>query len=854
MSQEVSESLKALESGLPNPLGGAIWRHRQIKRDKVGARIDSLMKLAELVAATTASIAIRRALALAEGPPERLRELLPSARQTSFGTWRNLLQAAITSGVQPGEEARLLEEISAWHESFAHGQPEVLAASERLAALYQVNAPRKGKLRHSELLLRANQVRNQASHTPGFSQAEALQACEALELLVERLLSGLGFLRDYVVVYVDEVRIRDGETELVGPVSDGRDFELQQLQTEPLRDKRLYLMRQVEGRVQFALDLSPYQLYRPCQVCGQESVFLFNKLARQAVHYSSWRCGHSLRVSDPTGEFRNIEDFLEGRIDLPALFEGRALGVGLDEINRTVSRQQRESATRLVEEGRRSLAGNVPDQAIEDANQALSEDPDSAGAHYVLALAGLLVDVPYEEVAAGLQEAVRLDPMSRQVLGSVGRIAEFFGDHDAARTSYARALSRDPANANLRERLRDLGDRESEPLDPGATARQELVRELLADDPNRLPEIRFWITALPPWSWVRRAPAAGGLLIGGLTFGAMTLSALPIDKAIHLSWFAVIAVLTALGIWLPFYVASSIRDLFGKLRGAVTLPTDSFRRWFLAELVPWVGSYHALRPDESWNVRTLFRRDPFLMWGTVLWALAFIPFQYACADGGDPFAPTPDKLVRYFFYLFEIWTLSWIPVFVWRALTFIPGFVQLPIRHFVAAPDQATLKPMGSFYLKMSYLASTVGFFFALQHFLFRTLETVLLQSATFQALAYPMMLSFVFVSQVLLVATMEKHRQRRLVEFSFYVEAAFERFLREGTAAAFEALETRREQARFLRRTLWLGGLSTWSKIGLALLALAHAVVLGVYFGAVWNMDPDPTWWCRIGETCGPS
>lgn len=831
---------KALEQQLPNPLARPIKRYRDIPVDDHAARFKRLIELGELIVAFTATIAAKRTLSLGM-PSEEIREYLSKLTMTSFGAWLHLLRATLKPGEKPRqpEEEQPLAQLRDWFDRNAGREPGVAEASARLIELFQLQVKQRGKLPHSVLLERINQVRNAHSHVPGFSALEMKEAADALAVLVEQLFSGLSFLSSYPVAFVDDVRIVSGDSWLGVRVGRGTEFErLDVASPEALHDRRLYLVRfGSSGTVEFALDLSPYALFRPCDVCRTEQVFIFNKLARQAIQYASWSCGHTISVDDPAGEFRNIEDFLAGRIGLASLFEGKALGMALPEGRRSVSRVQREQAVKLVEVARAKLLSGAIDSAIDAASRALAIDPDSGEAYHLLGLAALLVDAPKEEVQAHLAEAVRLSPADRAARISLGRVAELYGDLTDARIAYTEALSYDPANAEVRERLAELLQQDDRSVTPDGSSRAAMVQEVLAHDPLDISGLEMWCAVLPPWRWLVPAPTLRSGIFALGSFALATATVGPSIEPLHIGWFAVISAIIFLGCWVPFAVPRLLRTLFQELRGAVTLPAASFRRWFQAELVPFIGSAHALNEGERWTVGAMFRRDRFLAWALVLWAFLFWPMQMACANGGDPFEGTAPKLARYVFYTTQVWVLAWIPPFVWRSLTFIPGFVHLPIRHFVAAPDQATLKPLGSFYLKVSFLASMCGFLVTLQHYLFRTHETVPLFSLPFQVVTVLMVISFVFVSQVLIIAAMERLRQRRLVEFSYYVEAAFDRFLRVGTPEAFEALTERRDQARFLRRSLRLGGLSSWAKFGLAALALAQAAVVGAY---VWSIVND--------------
>ncbi|MDD2710456.1 MAG: hypothetical protein PHV34_20955 [Verrucomicrobiae bacterium] len=274
-----------------------------------------------------------------------------------------------------------------------------------------------------------------------------------------------------------------------------------------------------------------------------------------------------------------------------------------------------------------------------------------------------------------------------------------------------------------------------------------------------------------------------------------------------------------------------ITDLYEQLRPVVTIPQAAFRRWFLAECIPFVGSFHLLQQEGRFSWGDFCRREKFHLVVFLLAFAAFLPFQTACALGMDQFTCAPSCWVRFFFYYLEVYLLAWIPAFVIRALLFIFGFVRLPVRYFIGMPDSVSLKPLGTFYLKIA----TVGFcaftLFTFQHYLFQTYVTVTLASIGYILIVYLLFFLIMLFSQALIMVSLDRHRQRAIVDFSYHIEDAYKVFIEKPTPDNFNTLANHKLHLDFLKRELKIGGLTKYGYLWFLSLALAEIAIMILYF-----------------------
>lgn len=839
--QENLKILRALEDSLPYPIAVGLKLYRDIHPDRHSDRADALLKVFEALVKFIAAVAAKSCL-LDGKPSDAFSATLQSFRKPSLGHWVGILRGALGASHQ-GVTSELMREIGAWFESPVQDSGQTRKLFDELCQCVPIHS-QSGKISNAKIIDLLVSFRNKgAGHGARVTNDEYRSRHAFLQGLIQVLLSGLKFLEQYPMAFVEEVRVRGGEYFQMLRIGRGKEFELREVKSEePLQDMRVYCFQfDALGMPAFALDLSPFILFQACSVCKTEQLFFFNGHAK-SMEYLSYQCGHFLTVSDPSGELANIEKFLSGEISLYALFHGKMLGRKLEPGPIGASREDRAKAGQLIDVVKGMLRKGQFNEALPLMEEALAMNPDSSEAHLVLGIIKIAIGKEKEAALADLSRATELNPDSAPAQYALGRVSLMNGGRSVAEEAFRRAHSLDPANQRYAAALEDvLRHVETVPGDENGIAESACSGTLLANDlldegRTSFPEIRWWITALPPWSWIRKRPFLGSLgvsTLGLLTVFIFNLHGLNARKAL---WFLNIALLQFMGLYSPFLIPKFLKQVFLQLRAVVSLPPDTFQRWFLAEIVPFAGSSHLFQDREPYTAKTMYKRDRFHLWVFIAGFISFFPLQTACAQGLDPFKVNLPTLIRYVHYYFEMYALAWIPTFVLRGLQFIPGFKDLPLRHFVDMPSSVSLKPLGKFFLKVASLGSVAYLLFTLQHYLFRTHVTVPLVSMGFILVVYSLFFAVMFLSQGAIMAAMVKLKERRMIEYSRHLERAFIESMRNPSEASFLELNRHREYMKSLRSGLDISGFTFPTLVWFLALTVLEIAVLLIYLYLVGN------------------
>jgi|GEM_PF-4577107 len=825
------------------PIAAAVKQYRDIRTERWFDRVSALVSVTESVVKLLAAISAKSLLA--DGAPnEEFRRELQGFAQSSLGHWVALLRTSLRCYEQlPRSE--VIDALLRWYQERLGGDESVRSAVESICRVADLNPP-QGRVTNAALLDLVAAYRNTSAHGSRLSEEEYRQRHEALQVLVMKVVGGLAFLEDFPLGYVEEVVLSEGSFQATARVSRGREFELRTFRSPmAILDGRLYLMRfSQDPAPTLALDLSPYALFRHCPNCKAAQIFFYNAVKGRSFQYLSYGCGHMLRLEDPTGDFAGIEEYLAGKIPLDALLKGKVIGRNVGGVHVGASRESRAKATRLSALGQEMLERELPAEALRHLAEADRLDPDSAENKLRLSLAMLADRQPAGDVLATAQQACRLAPDSAHFPFAHGQLLQLFGMPRAAADQLRRAVSLDPANQTYREAVGALPDvvidtAEAPPeiLDREiASKATALVRRLLDAGGDQAPKLALWVTSIPPWRWIARRPYAGAAILVGIVFAVVLATSYRILSVANLLRLGTIGLLCYWGLTAPFLGARVLASAFGRMKGAVTLPTETFSRWFLAEMVR-LGSY---RPggDDPEDVRGTLKGDRFILASFWLWMIGSVPFVFACVRGLD--APggelwlrggTTAGIVRYSFYLFEIFALVWVPAFVIRVIELAPRFAALPVRYFVGMPEAVSLKPLGTLYLALAAIGAPGFALFAIQHYVGKTFETAPVLSTAFVIVDSGVFFAMLFASQVAIAISMRRLKQRFLVEYSYHLESAFTDFMREPSTERFNRVAELEKYKDHLDRRLPASGLGPSTLVLFLGLAVSVMALFAGYF-----------------------
>jgi tetratricopeptide (TPR) repeat protein len=829
---EAADALRSSEAWLPLPLAVGLKQYRDIHPDRAAERMDALLKVAEVLVKLSATIAAK-AFLLDGAPGDAARAQLRDFSRPALGHWLGLLRATVAAYADRPSPP-LIDSISSWYN--APLADDGVQAVRQLAGSSGFAVP-AGRLTVAKGLDACGTFRNKtAGHGGRVSDDEYCTRHDALVRLVAGIVRGLSFLADYPLVFVEEVRVRAGDFYATLRVGRGREFDLREARTDgPLQDARLYAFAFDEADAPtFALDLSPFLIFRSCPTCHSQQVFVFNGHNR-GLEYLSYQCGHLLAIDDASTELDNIERFLAGGISLYSLFHGKTLGARLEPGPVGATREARARAAQLVSVAIGLLKHDRHQDALPLLHEALGCDADSGEANLWLGIASLAVSDSVDTALGHCRRAAELRPDAPQLQYALAMVARARGAQDVATDALSRAISLDPANQRYAAARAEAAST-APALDDSSSPEERrrfaasLVEELANAPEWVLPRVDWWMTALPPWLWIRHRPMFGALTVTSILLAVSLAASAASLSGLRAAWLVNVAALQFLGLYCPFLFPKFLRRLHQQLRSVVNLPEDTFRRWFLAEAGPFLGP---TQPSSDQGVGGLWRQvtqDRFNYGGFLVGFALFIPFQIMCAMGLDPFRGDLATIVRYGDYFLEVLFLAWIPPFVVRGLQFIPRFRELPIRHFVDMPDSVSLKPLATFFLKIASLGTAAYLLFTIQHYLFRTHATVPAASIAFIAIVYSLFFALMFASQATITVTMARLKERRLAEYAAHLEKAFDESMRSPSTKTLETLALHRTQMRTLRRGFGISGFTPASLAWFITLSVVEVAVLVGY------------------------
>ena len=506
------------------------------------------------------------------------------------------------------------------------------------------------------------------------------------------------------------------------------------------------------------------------------------------------------------------------------------------------SREDRQKAYDIAILGKQLLKQGNYDEAYKHFTEARALDVDSSLVYLGLGLVGLFKAEDPKVILAQFQRSMSLDPGSALLKYACSLVAYFLGYSKIGIETLKSALSIDPTNEEYRmlleSWLKDTYSRGSiiiTSLDDKKEDAVALAGKILDNELDRLPEVKWWITTFPPWSFITKFPFLGSLGFSLLCIVIVLVSNIGELTRLSILQYINITILCFLGLWAPMLFSGLLTDLYEKLKPVVAIPQSTFKRWFLSECVPFSGPI-LMENEQKLSFISLFRADKFNFLMFFISFLLFFPFQTACAVGFEPFRPDIAHISRFALYYLEIYLLSWIPPFVIRALAFIPGFVRLPIRYFIGMPASISLKPLGIFYLKIAALGAIAFTLFTCQHYLFRTHETVTVASIGFIVFVYCLFFAIMFFSQTLIMMSLDKHRQRIITEYSYHVEEAYKSFIEEPSSDNFLHMRNHRDQMRYLKNELSVAGLTRSGYMWFICLSVFEIMLIIVYFYLVMN------------------
>lgn len=308
----------------PYPLAATYQRAFQVSEGVVVH--DYLLDLFEVALKYCASIAISQYVADQLGDP-RTNASLRELERPSLGHWLGWLRDILDLYRRKNHPLRV-PELGTFCSQKTTGEPPAAATALRRIMVDRMgstggesNATAITPLQFFQLLV---EYRNKLAHGVHAGPNEKRRVAEILKPALRALLQGMHFLADYPLVYIRRVEAdeADGPTDtlrfahFLTSLSGISPWEMENPRVsgehERARRDRLYLLGK-EGDFHPLVSVHPLLIYRYCENCSREQVFLLNDGSSNSSDYLSYQCTHHFRPTEVVDDMRLLLQGLQSR-------------------------------------------------------------------------------------------------------------------------------------------------------------------------------------------------------------------------------------------------------------------------------------------------------------------------------------------------------------------------------------------------------------------------------------------------------------------------------------------------------------------------------------------------------------
>jgi tetratricopeptide (TPR) repeat protein len=463
-----------------------------------------------------------------------------------------------------------------------------------------------------------------------------------------------------------------------------------------------------------------------------------------------------------------------------------------------------------------SIDSGEPEVAIERLQTAVRLNPDSASAHYYLGLAYLMTNESVRLAVQPLRRATELNRGNDVANFLLAQVYQELGAFDLAALFAAQALEMRPADARYRELQRKVRDRLGSAPPAADAADRPIAYELEPIQRRRLSDVAastfhleqtrrlsltHWTEFHYPWRLFRHRPLLSSF-VAALGLGATVIAvdglASPHPRPVH--WL-VLWIINWMGFYVPFLVARLVEKTYVRLLPAINMPEEAFRRFFIRQCAYLLGGTCALKDFDNGDRRHLSwaHNRPQLLIAAVFLLILLI-LHYTLLN--EPAWPrTPDRAAHLFAALAQAYCVVWMFPLALLCSFFLPRFYNVPVRYFLGMPPEASLGALGGFYLRLSALFCPGYLLFLLQHYLFRTYQVDPLLSMMYVVIGASWTVGVVVLTQYQLYRLLGRLKARKVLEYSYHVEASFARVMKDPSASTFEELAGHRRFLTSLRQ-----------------------------------------------------
>lgn len=308
----------------PYPLAATYQRAFQVS-DGVVVH-DYLLDLFEVALKYCASIAISQYVADQLGD-SRINASLRELERPSLGHWLGWLRDILDLYRRKNHPLRIPELGTFCSQKTTGELPAAATALRRImvdrmgSTGGESNATAITPLQFFQLLV---EYRNKLAHGVHAGPNEKRRVAEILKPALRALLQGMHFLADYPLVYVRRVEADEGDgpadslrfAHFLTSLSSNAPWEMENPRVsgehERARRDRLYLLDK-EGDFHPLLSVHPLLIFRYCENCNREQVFLLNDGSSNSSDYLSYQCTHHFRPTEVVDDMRLLLQGLQSR-------------------------------------------------------------------------------------------------------------------------------------------------------------------------------------------------------------------------------------------------------------------------------------------------------------------------------------------------------------------------------------------------------------------------------------------------------------------------------------------------------------------------------------------------------------
>jgi|FaiFalDrversion2_1042247.scaffolds.fasta_scaffold01362_1 hypothetical protein len=368
---------------------------------------------------------------------------------------------------------------------------------------------------------------------------------------------------------------------------------------------------------------------------------------------------------------------------------------------------------------------------------------------------------------------------------------------------------------------------------------QKIAVDILEKKAELECNITPWLIAVWPWSWIQHRPLARSVAFALVAFGVVLVTNAFQISAVFVLKFAIVSAVLFAGLYNAFLVSRIFSRLFYRLRQFCLMPPEVLARWYLNSVSKFFGKVNLYADRKGYGLRELWRDNPLIL---LLWlgiSALVVPSEWYVLDELPKMNLA--SIARAAMYAIAGISVSWAAPFAFFSIKFVLDLTKIPIRYYPSMPACISLKSVGTVYLQLASLYSVTYAEVLTVAYLSRIKLTPL--SIFWLVLAAAIVMTSAVVSQIVIAFVFREQKQKKLVEYSFHLEQAFQEFMKNPTLETYERVNELLRLEKLMNK-LDTSGFSGWSLVGFLLL-LGFNIGISIAYGYL-SLNG---FWLKLGQ-----